>query len=262
MKYRKHVFGDLRPYNCVAQDCTASDQEFSRRNEWMQHMLQNHLRIYRCSFGCPDCFSSAAESRSHLVKAHSGAIPESKVDSIVKLSSQPLAQDSHTKCPFCPQELKSLKQYRRHVGNHQQDLALFVLPKTEDGNDDSEESHSLSEHESDDISLNDQDGIHTNEDVVGRQLNSADVNMQAEFDPMKRVQNIDRDDLFRAVQERGGYDNTTEKHLWVDICVSFGIHDVRDEETTVLRLMYENDHILRVGEHRIKETGQHGDSQQ
>lgn len=120
-------------------------------------MLQDHLRVYRCPFGCPEHFTSVAESRSHLSRAHSGAIPESKVDSIVDLSSQPLARDAHTDCPFCPEKLKSLKQYRRHVGNHQQDLALFALPPTKDGDDDSEGRDSMSGHESDDISFSEYD---------------------------------------------------------------------------------------------------------
>ncbi|EQB44415.1 hypothetical protein CGLO_16845 [Colletotrichum gloeosporioides Cg-14] len=105
-------------------------------------------------FMCPFCYLivSVQDTRDW-----NGAIPESKVDSIVELSSQPLAQDAHTECPFCPEKFKSLKKYRRHVGNHQQDLALFVLPKTEDGDENSEESHFLSENHSDDVILSAQD---------------------------------------------------------------------------------------------------------
>ncbi|KAI1112311.1 hypothetical protein F5Y14DRAFT_273717 [Nemania sp. NC0429] len=35
---------------------------------------------------------------------------------------------SPIKYPFCQDTLESLQQYRRHVGRHQVDLALFALP--------------------------------------------------------------------------------------------------------------------------------------
>lgn len=236
-------------------------------------MLQNHLRAYRCPHGCTDNFSSAAESRDHLLEAHSGAIPDSKVDSIVQLSSQPLAEDAYTYCPFCLEALKSLKQYRRHVGKHQQDLALFVLPNTETGtgDDNSEETHSLSEHESEDVSFSEQNEEEITAAVKNQQTaadveaeNPASRQLDSENDytwPITQSSNpctigsqtVDLHELFLAVQERGGYATTTARRLWVDVCACF---DIDNEEESALKLMYET-YLLGHDNDWIEETGQH-----
>ncbi|KAK1848134.1 hypothetical protein CCHR01_09250 [Colletotrichum chrysophilum] len=243
--WKKHVFRDLRPYNCLALHCTAPDREFSGRNEWMQHMLQDHLRVYRCPYGCPDNFPSAAESRGHLLRVHNGAVPESKVDDIVELSSHPLAQDAHTNCPFCPAKLKTLNQYRRHVGNHQQDLALFVLPHADCDNDDTQEGLSRSESGTslsvrvleretlDKTSLQDDFKHHGSGSghIVGglenpiTELGSVKAKASDRF--------FDLDDLSKCVQEKGGYATVTKNDLWNDVCASLGVDN--DEENTVKR---------------------------
>ncbi|KAF3802456.1 hypothetical protein GCG54_00003259 [Colletotrichum gloeosporioides] len=243
--WKKHVFRDLRPYNCLALHCTAPDREFSGRNEWMQHMLQDHLRVYRCPYGCPVNFPSAAESKDHLLRVHNGAVPESKVDGIVELSSHPLAQDAHTNCPFCPAKLKTLKEYRRHVGNHQQDLALFVLPHADCDNDDTQESLSRSESgtglsvrvlERETLNKTSlQDGFEHPGSGSGHIVGGLD-NPIAELGSVKAKASdrfFDLDDLSKCVQEEGGYATVTKNNLWNDVCASLGVDS--DEETTVKR---------------------------
>ncbi|KAF6802905.1 hypothetical protein CSOJ01_11277 [Colletotrichum sojae] len=58
---------------------------------------------------------------------------------LVNRSSQPLPPETRRSCPFCLEDLASLKQYRHHVGRHQQDLALFALPNAAFTDENSEE---------------------------------------------------------------------------------------------------------------------------
>ncbi|KAF5542092.1 hypothetical protein FNAPI_10076 [Fusarium napiforme] len=40
--WKKHVYGDLRPYICLEKDCETPGREFSRRHQWMEH-YQRHV---------------------------------------------------------------------------------------------------------------------------------------------------------------------------------------------------------------------------
>lgn len=40
-----------------------------------------------------------------------------------------MALDTVVQCPLCLDKIPSLKDYQRHVGRHQEELALFALPK-------------------------------------------------------------------------------------------------------------------------------------
>ncbi|KAM0813605.1 hypothetical protein AB5N19_13601 [Seiridium cardinale] len=46
--WRKHIFADLRPYNCVAVNCPIAGTEYGRRHQWMEHMLQSHWSEWHC----------------------------------------------------------------------------------------------------------------------------------------------------------------------------------------------------------------------
>ncbi len=47
---------------------------------------------------------------------------------MARLSAQPLDMSKGVPCPLCPETLCSARQYQRHVGQHQEQLALFALP--------------------------------------------------------------------------------------------------------------------------------------
>ncbi|WAO97151.1 Hypothetical protein NCS54_01486500 [Fusarium falciforme] len=42
--WKKHVFGDLRPYICLDKDCMNLEKKFSWRHQWMDHVKQNHWK--------------------------------------------------------------------------------------------------------------------------------------------------------------------------------------------------------------------------
>lgn len=62
--------------------------------------------------------------------------------------------------PLCKEPLSSFKQYQRHVGRHQEQLALFALPPVDsqddgdnDGRDTSQSEHGDSGSEAVDVSV-------------------------------------------------------------------------------------------------------------
>ncbi|KAK3314877.1 hypothetical protein B0H66DRAFT_482065 [Apodospora peruviana] len=139
--WKHHVFGDLRPYVCLSPSCPTPGQDFERRHHWIQHVLQHHWRTWSCSFGCIQNFQSDQSIKDHLTTTHSNAIDEARLDTLVQLSERPKPLDAASTCPLCLQSLSSVKEYQRHVGRHQEELALFALPNIEGGEDDgSEES--------------------------------------------------------------------------------------------------------------------------
>lgn len=98
----------------------------------MEHMLQNHLRIWHCPFDCDCTFKSASQSIEHVQTQHQNMIRDDQIDILVKLSSRPLGESAEVTCELCSETLSSLKNYRRHVGRHQQQLALFALPMVDE----------------------------------------------------------------------------------------------------------------------------------
>ncbi|RSL88315.1 hypothetical protein CEP52_015257 [Fusarium oligoseptatum] len=105
--WKKHVYGDLRPYVCLYKNCMTPEKEFSRRHQWMDHVKQNHW------------------------KSHAGAGTPQELAAMISLSEQPLDIRSGISCPICGVNLNSARRYQSHVGRHQEQLALFALPTLE-----------------------------------------------------------------------------------------------------------------------------------
>ncbi|KAI1417942.1 hypothetical protein F5Y13DRAFT_199073 [Hypoxylon sp. FL1857] len=137
--WKKHIFADLRPYNCLALDCPVIGIDFARRHKWMDHMLQEHWRLWHCAFCSHPPFDSSECLQGHLQDSHLNAASGDQLRASVELhtSSRPL--DNIGNCPLCQELVPSAKEYRRHVGRHLEDIALFVLPRTLD-DDSGEES--------------------------------------------------------------------------------------------------------------------------
>ncbi|KAJ5515112.1 Zinc finger C2H2 [Penicillium fimorum] len=108
----------------------------ANRRAWARHVFSD-LMPYLCIFpGCPTPHRLYASRRgwfSHLQSQHS--IFESS--------------GLHVDCPLCLSSVPSGKQFERHVGQHLEELALFVLPRSEG---DSEEEAAISSDEDSDTS--------------------------------------------------------------------------------------------------------------
>jgi hypothetical protein len=98
----------------------------------MGHVLHNHWKQWNCALGCGEVFDSAEEAKDHILGMHSSV---SDPVTLVNLSESPKPADAVSFCPLCTEQVSSLKEYARHVGRHQKDLALFALPQLDSADD-------------------------------------------------------------------------------------------------------------------------------
>lgn len=115
-------------------------------------MSQEHWRQWACPFGCAVNSHSPSSLRRHLEDVHATVTPAKSIGFLVLQSSKPDPKQSHGPCPLCNDvEIKSSHQYQSHVGNHLEQLALFVLPshnyesEGEDGGDGDESDRDVEE---------------------------------------------------------------------------------------------------------------------
>lgn len=145
---------------------------FRSRNEWFAHELQVHRREWICLQCQHQPFTSSDKFKQHLELTHQMTL-DSEIDAIVRQSEEPVDKMSAAACPFCDEweaDLTSSKhdttraflndgkvvqpygtigKFRRHLGRHMEQLALFALPRYESGeieddsiNEDDEDSQS------------------------------------------------------------------------------------------------------------------------
>ena len=151
---RKHVFHDLKPYVCTFKECNL--RMFRSRNEWFAHEIQAHRREWSCARCQVSSFSAKANFESHLKTVHSLLLTGSELEAVVLQSEEPVDRISSTACHLCDDWQSSilnlnkdsvrtflndgknvkpygtLKQFRRHLGRHMEQLALFALPMHDD----------------------------------------------------------------------------------------------------------------------------------
>ncbi|KAH7400308.1 hypothetical protein BKA64DRAFT_479224 [Cadophora sp. MPI-SDFR-AT-0126] len=147
--WKKHVFQDLRPYVCTFKECNL--RMFCTRNEWFAHELQVHRREWICS-SCSELFASKDSFKTHLL-SHNPSLAGSELDAIILQSEEPVDRFPASACSFCDRwkeeimnpnqtgKMESLSdgkdaapygtkdQFRRHLGRHLEQLALFALPR-------------------------------------------------------------------------------------------------------------------------------------
>ncbi|KAJ3536922.1 hypothetical protein NM208_g6520 [Fusarium decemcellulare] len=168
--WKKHVFMDLRPYICVSLDCPAPDQDFQRRRQWANHTYAHHWKKWACCFGCQGSFPSAFVIKDHLATAHPETISRSNLDDLLRLCEEPKPSDDSAECPLCNESLPTFKHFQRHVGRHQEDLALFALPQLPneetDATDDEDSEESKEEEDEEDKDGNDGYVYDGNDDYV------------------------------------------------------------------------------------------------
>ncbi|KAL6359034.1 hypothetical protein LRP88_09232 [Fusarium phalaenopsidis] len=133
--WKRHVFRDLRPYICTFEHCQNPNKLYVSRHEWIYHELQIHRRKYVCK-ECPKTYSSRAEMPAHVREHYGESISPAPLGVILDLCNQ---QDDgmdgeKDQCLVCGEEL-SFQALQRHLATHMEDMALFVLPNTQEGQD-------------------------------------------------------------------------------------------------------------------------------
>ncbi|KAI0968124.1 hypothetical protein F4678DRAFT_203264 [Xylaria arbuscula] len=147
IQWKKHVNADLRPYICLELDCLTSEQQYARRHEWLNHLSQKHWRIFECPYSCQGAdFDSRGRLERHLRHSHSGLSAQGDLGMIFHLCERPKPWPEEVECPLCKQALYSRREYARHVGRHQTELALFALPGIRGDDGDEDDSDDVTQH--------------------------------------------------------------------------------------------------------------------
>lgn len=170
------MFRDLKPYVCTFKECDL--RMFRSRHEWFAHELQVHRREWACEYCHHEPFSTAELFSTHLVSTHPAVLRDLQLKAIVLQSEEPIDKVPVTACKLCDQwetevrgknqdpEMSSLDEkrreqygtltkFRKHLGRHMEQLALFALPiekgkEDEDLSSDGAEEEELSDHVEDD----------------------------------------------------------------------------------------------------------------
>ena len=155
------MFHDLKPYVCTFKPCNL--RMFRSRNEWFAHELQNHRREWRCHL-CSELYNSESSLSNHLSSKHALATAGAQLQALILKGEEPVDRASTSACMLCDeweasltnpnqdarraflnqgQSVKpygTLGQFRRHLGRHMEQLALFALPMDENDPEEDERS--------------------------------------------------------------------------------------------------------------------------
>ncbi|KAF8244014.1 hypothetical protein K440DRAFT_610832 [Wilcoxina mikolae CBS 423.85] len=136
--WRRHVFQDLRPYVCTFRDCAMAGYLFSSQHDWFEHETELHRREWFCN-GCRESYSSASSFRQHLQNKHQDLVEPSQLETTVNRCER--VMESEQPCPLCPLKEEGFPTFlpgrlQRHLGNHMQQLALFVTKPFQDEDND------------------------------------------------------------------------------------------------------------------------------
>ncbi|KAF8421821.1 ankyrin repeat-containing domain protein [Tirmania nivea] len=150
--WAKHVYSDLGPYVCTQPGC--SHPPFDSTHQWFNHELEVHRLQWFCG-SCSAVLSSAKSFQKHMRQEHPNllfATSCGELQALTDRAERPIQRIPATECPLCDYDeiLKQrrrgselgiaannepitlrLKTFRRHLGRHLEQLALFVLPKSE-----------------------------------------------------------------------------------------------------------------------------------
>ncbi|KAI0114257.1 hypothetical protein F4776DRAFT_330204 [Hypoxylon sp. NC0597] len=153
--WKYHAFNDLKAYVCTIGGQGCANELFRDRNTWFDHELLAHRSKYICPL-CSEDADSKASLTLHVESAHGNFATEQ----ISMLAEAGRVVPNHFEaqdCPFCDEwaellktkrhgEDKSLIQvdgytlvsrsrFKRHVATHQEQLAIFVVPRSSEDAD-------------------------------------------------------------------------------------------------------------------------------
>ena len=129
LSFRRHVFGDLKPYVCTSLDCPKADELFGSRREWFNHEVQLHWREWYCD-ACSKLFIQKTLFQEHIEKKHPELVTKGHLEAVI--SSYERATVNRIICPLCGNEF-TVQTLEKHLGLHLQEVALFVLPDPGEG---------------------------------------------------------------------------------------------------------------------------------
>ncbi|KAK0609445.1 hypothetical protein B0T14DRAFT_531959 [Immersiella caudata] len=140
LEWRNHVFSDLQPYICTFERCPSASLLYSARHEWMAHEMSQHRRKWACVLCAPagSAVDSQVAMTTHLRDLHPNAVTETQLPVLLEACEQDQKHFAPSSCPLCESWQSdppagepypdNARLFYRHLGHHQQLLALEAMP--------------------------------------------------------------------------------------------------------------------------------------
>lgn len=150
--WRRHAYRDLKAYVCTLGEGECGLELFGDQKTWFDHELQKHRRTWTCVICKSGPLRSLSTFQSHVTTRHR-ELGEAQASVLASVSQSTIRAIPADDCPFCDEWGEKLKQtvsqtalpspgssshvvvtvephqFRRHVGTHLQQLALFAIPR-------------------------------------------------------------------------------------------------------------------------------------
>ncbi|KAH7372041.1 hypothetical protein BKA66DRAFT_180037 [Pyrenochaeta sp. MPI-SDFR-AT-0127] len=153
--WKQHVYRDLHPYCCTFEHCTTADRLYESRKSWFAHELEVHRTSWQCIEGCGKLLQTEADFEHHVQKRHADLASNRLYHALKRTSAKSASLQDSSQCALCGKRM-SLRALQKHLGSHQQQLALFALPpnlnETEEPNSQEEGSIIVKNNGDEDIS--------------------------------------------------------------------------------------------------------------
>lgn len=161
--WRVHAFCDLRAYVCTTRDSEQCDGEyFGDRDTWFEHELHQHRAQYTCTLCQNQQPLSSNAFKSHIAERHP-QLDHHQLQAVEHVSRQTPIHFDANDCPFCNDWAEQIQQradprwksssntitmvsatrFRRHVALHQEQLAIFSVPRAVEDGDQAAASHTV-----------------------------------------------------------------------------------------------------------------------
>ena len=143
-EWKKHVFADLQPYICTFQDCKGGIDSFATRKAWADHEFSVHRTTK--AWICNDCvarFPGKASYREHAYSSHGNVLMRNQLEALVNSAETQVGLSEDNSCPFCSENPGTKNRaFAMHVGRHMEEVALAVLPRDSEFEDDQDSAGS------------------------------------------------------------------------------------------------------------------------
>lgn len=135
---RKHVLEDLEPYVCTYPGCSLDT--YQSQHAWFDREILIHRGTWPC-FRCGEVAAAAEILYNHIKTQHADQVSPQQLPLVVEQSRRPIKFIHPNECPLCDDEwargqtsdtralVVTMDEFRRHLGQHLQRVALFSLPR-------------------------------------------------------------------------------------------------------------------------------------
>lgn len=143
--WERHIYSDLKAYVCTYKEC--KEPLFSNKQAWFKHELDVHRSYYCCAVCAGQDRLTETTYIEHLQQHHPVLLEASPFSAILSISRVAPTSFRTNDCPLCSDysykydfgQNRTLRQFRDHVANHLEQLALFALPNLATADDEDEE---------------------------------------------------------------------------------------------------------------------------